>query len=216
MYPFSMYKSREMEAAFAKLGSYKPPSRKKVGGSLSDTLKQEVRQRVRNEIWKPGDTINIVADGSTNINGNCIQNVSLVTMDGLSFHWNSIDIKDIQETAEEVTKVIMDQIVNMTDGDFSRVNSFASDTCNTMKATWECISRDPRLKEAFMVPCDSHGIQLAVKDILKLDEAASVFAQGNIIVEKFHKAPLQLSRLRVIIKREYEKEQSLLGSIMTR
>jgi hypothetical protein len=32
MYPFSLYKSREMEAAFAKLGSYKPPSRKKVGG----------------------------------------------------------------------------------------------------------------------------------------------------------------------------------------
>jgi len=31
-------------------------------------------------------------------------------------------MKDIQETAEEVTKVIMDQIVNMTDGDFSRVS----------------------------------------------------------------------------------------------
>jgi hypothetical protein len=59
MYPFSMYKRREIEAAFAKLGSYKPPSRKKVGGSLSDTLKQEVQQRVRNEILKPGDTINI-------------------------------------------------------------------------------------------------------------------------------------------------------------
>jgi hypothetical protein len=125
-------------------------------------------------------------------------------------------MKDIQETAEEVTKVIMDQIVNMTDGDFSRVNFFASDTCNTMKATWECISQNPRLKEAFMVLCDSHRIQLVVKDILELDEVASVFAQGNTIIEKFHKAPLQLARLRVIIKREYKKEQSLLGSIMTR
>jgi hypothetical protein len=43
MYPFSIYKSREMEAAFAKLGSYKPPLRKKVRGSFSDTLKQEVQ-----------------------------------------------------------------------------------------------------------------------------------------------------------------------------
>jgi hypothetical protein len=67
-----------------------------------------------------------------------------------------------------------------------------------------------------MVLCDSHRIQLVVKDILELDEVASVFAQGNTIIEKFHKAPLQLARLRVIIKREYKKEQSLLGSIMTR
>jgi hypothetical protein len=133
--PFSLYEGEYMKDAFTKLGTYRPPLRGRVGGVLLDSLEVTVRQRIRDEILKPGDSINVVADGSTNITGTRIQNVSLVTMDGRSFHWNSIDMGNTRETADELKKLIVDQIIDMVgDNNFNHVNSFASNTCNTMGA----------------------------------------------------------------------------------
>jgi hypothetical protein len=66
-----------------------------------------------------------------------------------------------------------------------------------------------------MVPCDSHGKQLVIKDVLELDECATVFAMAAEVIEKFHRAPLQLARLRELQKKEYGKTQSLLSAVIT-
>ncbi len=48
-----------------------------------------------------------------------------------------------------------------------RINSVGTDTCNTMRDAWNQMARDPRAKHVFFIPCDSHGLQLLMKDIIE-------------------------------------------------
>ena len=66
-----------------------------------------------------------------------------------------------------------------------------------------------------MVPCDLHGIQLAKKDCLELEEVDGVFKMASKVIDKFHRAPLQLARLRAIMVREYGKVMGLLSLVIT-
>jgi len=36
-----------------------------------------------------------------------------------------------------------------------------------MRSAWKEAAKDPRLAYVFFVPCDSHGLQLLVKDIIQ-------------------------------------------------
>jgi hypothetical protein len=59
-----------------------------------------------------------------------------------------------------------EKIVELTNNNLLRVNSIATDTCPTMSAVWEITRKDPSLKHVLFVPCDAHGLQLVVKDML--------------------------------------------------
>jgi hypothetical protein len=161
MKPFSLFESEKWIDAFAEL-AYKPPRKDTIGGPLLEKLYESIRQRVKDEILKSGSLINIAVDESTNISNERIQNTSIITMDGQSFHWLSKDLGSTQQSADEIAKAVLTNLVDMTDGDLSLVNSLATDTCNTMKSTWEKLGQDERLKNCFFVPCDSHGIQLLI------------------------------------------------------
>ncbi len=43
-----------------------------------------------------------------------------------------------------------------------------------MRALWKSLKKDPRLEHIFCAPCDSHGIQLLIKDILSIKWYAGV------------------------------------------
>jgi hypothetical protein len=51
--------------------------------------------------------------------------------------------------------------------DLKRMSSLSTDTCATMQKTWTGLEKHPLLKHLFFVPCDSHGLQLLIKDILE-------------------------------------------------
>jgi hypothetical protein len=67
MKPFSLYKEEYIKDVFTKLGTYQPLLCGRVGDVLLDFLEVIVRQYIYDEILKPGDSINVVANKSINI-----------------------------------------------------------------------------------------------------------------------------------------------------
>jgi hypothetical protein len=70
-----------------------------------------------------------------------------------------------------------------------------------MKSVWEKLERILELRYCFMIPCDSHGLQLVMKDIvdlknLKALRAGSVFKQALEIVVFFYYSPLEYVRMQ--------------------
>jgi hypothetical protein len=51
-------------------------------------------------------------------------------------------------------------------GNLKKWTGFLSDTNNTQRRCWELISQDPELAYIYNIPCESHGHQLLIKDIL--------------------------------------------------
>jgi hypothetical protein len=62
------------------------------------------------------------------------------------------------------------------------------------------------------VPCDSHGLQLLIKDILKTEPFASTIAKAQTIVSTFHQAKKQYAILRT----KQEKPMAFILSVIIR
>jgi hypothetical protein len=101
----------------------------------------------------------------------------------------------------------------MVDGDFSRVNSLATDTCSTMRSLWTLFNQDPDTKHVFTIPCDSHGLQLLIKNILeKIQWFKEVFNIAQGISTKFRSSPKQLS----ILRKHQQKRRAFIAAVITR
>ncbi|KAG6080720.1 hypothetical protein E4U16_008195 [Claviceps sp. LM84 group G4] len=76
-----------------------------------------------------------------------------------------------------------------------RVNSITTDTCSTMIAFWRLLNEDPLTAHIFTVPCDSHGLQLLVKDVVTSEPMKGLISKAQSIVSKFRSSPnVELSR----------------------
>jgi len=104
-------------------------------------------------------------DESSNINNVRTCNISVHTGLG-SFHWLSEDIGARQVTSVNIVVWLQNHLQNLSNNNISRINSIATDMCATMLKTWEILHGFPDLKRIFCIPCDLHGTQLIVKDIL--------------------------------------------------
>jgi hypothetical protein len=56
----------------------------------------------------------------------------------------------------------------LTKGQLWRIISLATDTCPTNQNVWIHLSNHPKMKHVITVPCDSHSLQLLIKDLLTL------------------------------------------------
>ena len=74
----------------------------------------------------------------------------------------------------------------------------------------------PELKHCFFLPCDSHGLQLLVKDLLELPCYREIHNKVQTIVKAFVNAPLQLSCLRQCQLQLYGRKKALVLSVITR
>lgn len=70
-----------------------------------------------------------------------------------------------------------------------RINSVGTDTCNTMRDTWNRMARDFRAKHVFFIPCDSHALQLLMKDIIETTWFSDRFQSAQNVVTHFNKSP---------------------------
>ena len=98
----------------------------------------------------------------------------------------------------------------------SCINCVTKDTCSTMFSMWEQLESYDDFKHCLFIPCDSHGIQLLIKNILELPSFSSVIKQAQILVKAFRKAHLQYARLRENQLHFYGRHQSLILSVITR
>lgn len=84
-----------------------------------------------------------------------------------------------------------------------------------MFSMWEELESYEEFKHCLFIPCDSHGIQLLIKDVLKILAFSNIIDQAQL-VKAFRKAHLQYARLRENQLQIYGCYQSLILSIITR
>jgi len=120
-------------------------------------------------------------------------------------------------TAPAAAAWLRDHLLALSHQRLDRINSIATDTCATMRRMWIEIKKFEDLKHCFFIPCDSHGIQLLVKDVMTLiPQFNETIQQAQSIVKSFRHAPLQYARLHEFQMQCYGKHQSLVLSVITR
>ena len=213
--PFNIYESDAMKDALYKLNpTYKPPTRKAIATHLLDSAYESLKVKIDATILAQ-HFLNVISDESTNINNNRIFNISLHTSNG-ALYWLSEDIGEEQMTAGNIANMLKTRLRELSNGDLQRINTVATDTCPTMFSVWELMRADNDFKHIFFIPCDSHGLQLLVKDILLLTSFKIILDEAQAIVKAFKNSPLQLARLRAIQQVIYGEQRSLCLSIITR
>jgi hypothetical protein len=82
-----------------------------------------------------------------------------------------------------------------------------------MRKVWAVFNQDPNTKHIFTVPCDSHGLQLLIKDILEqIEWFKTIFNTTQRISTKFRTSPKQLSILHL----HQEKKKAFIVAVITR
>jgi len=213
--PFNVFENSFYKTFLHSLNpAYKPPSRNTIAGPLLDAVHSEVKTRA-DSLISTLSRINVITDESGNINGSRISNISVHSGYG-SLHYVSEDIRAKWMTAPAAAQWLRNHLNALSNSRLERINSIASDTCSTMRSMWTEIEKFDDLKHCLFVPCDSHSIQLLVKDLLQLPLFSETIQQAQCIVKSFRKAPLQYARLREFQLEYYKKTQSLVLSVITR
>jgi hypothetical protein len=76
------------------------------------------------------------------------------------------------------------------------INSVSTDTCSTIRLMWMHLRSKPRFQRTLFIPCDSHGLQFIIKDIISLDLFKDTITMCNKIVAHFRLTQKQLALLR--------------------
>jgi hypothetical protein len=66
-----------------------------------------------------------------------------------------------------------------------------------MQLIWKILIKTPGLEHIVTVPCDSHGLQLIIKDLLICPEIDKVFKAALSIVNRIRNAGKQLLLLGI-------------------
>jgi len=200
---FTFFTTPEWTAFFAKLG-YTPPGDYRLRIALLDDCYTDMKNEVA-KVFQASRHLGIVADESTDITNHRIQNVS-VMCNQTSYHWSSENLEDEEATADASVATIKAKAIEITNNDLNRLSSLSTDTCNTQRSVWKKVQMIPELKHVFTIPCDSHGLQLVIKDLIdpgkdeyrctipsKIREFCKEYTS---IISFFSGAPKQLGYLR--------------------
>jgi hypothetical protein len=98
---------------------------------------------------------------------------------GLYFH-NAI-IGSITNTAEYQAARVIDTIRSIT-GNLKKINLISGNTCSQIQKIFRVIEADSLLQYSFMIPCDAHGLQLLLGDILDFPPYYNIIKAVNAIV----------------------------------
>jgi Protein of unknown function (DUF 659)/hAT family C-terminal dimerisation region/BED zinc finger len=214
-HPFTKYENRyEKQFLFRLNPAYKPPTCQAIASDLLEEIYSNVKGRT-DVLIKHLDRINVSLDETTNIRSNRIVNISIHSVYS-SLHYLSKDVRSKRMTGSATAEWLRDDLLVLSNQRLDRVNSIVNDTCSTMRLMWSDIEKFDNLRHCFFIPCDSHRIQLLVKDILKLRGLNNTLQQAQCLAKSFRNAPLQYARLRDFQMEKYGKHQSLILSVMTR
>jgi hypothetical protein len=184
--------------------SYKPPSRKTITEDILPSLYSRLHDHLQHDVIDKAEYLNITHDASDDTALRRQLNISIVLPSGRSIFWRNIDTGSERHTAENLGAHIIREARAISRGNCSRINSFVSDTCSTARATTRMVLQDEDFKHCLQVDCDSHGLQLLFKDILKIPGLKGPFLDIIKSVTYFKTSALQYSRLR-------DKQVSLYG-----
>ncbi len=188
--PFSHYENKYVAAHLHGLdSSYKAPSHGVFVSHLLDQCYEEVKDKVDARFRAPR-FLNFYTDESNNIRKDSVINFPSHAAKGYGteggcFYIHSESNGARTMDAKTQAAWLITQMTQTTEGKLWRVNSLTTDTCNLIRALWKSLKKDPRLEHIFCALCDSHGIQLFIKDILSIKWYAGVIRRAQLIVRSF-------------------------------
>ena len=167
--------------------------------------------------------LNITVDETTNIRSQRVIVMTITTpMKSWFIHLKDMEDKTLDAPSSWILNRLQYLLLQLDKiADWKRINSVSTDTCSVMKSVWEKLEQTLELRHCFMIPCDSHGLQLFMKDIVdpkssKVPLAGEVFKSALEIVVFFHHSPLEYARMQAkqIEKCGYRK--ALIASVVAR
>lgn len=183
----NLFEGYYLQALFQRLNSaWKIPSATTFAATLLDKEYEAIKKLVLSTLLA-SEHINFVTGGSSDINHNQINNLSVLTQIG-ALQLVSEDILGMVHSANILAEWTYNQFLDWTGGNLTKVNSLATDTEKKMRKMWKILATMPGLSHVFFVPCDSHGLQLLMKDIAGLAWFKELFHQAQAIPVYFHKA----------------------------
>lgn len=214
--PFTLYESPTMKQALYRLNpSFKPPTRQKIADELLEEAYIKTKIQVDDYLSTLGE-LNVIIDESSNVNKARIANISIHTSIG-SFHWLSEDLGSLQSNAVNIADWLENHLKTLTNNNLQLINSCAADTCPTMLSMHEELRKKPGLKHVFVVPCDSHGIQLLIQDLIKsIPQFRKVHDDAQTLAKAFKNAHLQYARLRDLQRERYQRTWAIVLAVATR
>ena len=120
------------------------------------------------------DTLNIIFDATDNINNERVLNICVQIPHEVAFYWTIINTHAVELTAENYLLLLAPILAEITANNPQRINSFSTDSCNTMRALRQYIQATSDFEHCFWVLCDLHGLQLLIKGLLSLLDFASI------------------------------------------
>jgi hypothetical protein len=224
--PFALYEDPAMQEFIRKLQpDFTPPSAKTIGGRLLDLCYDETFNEVLDAIKRSENGINISMDESSTSVRDRIINYSIITSNGRS-HCMKLELVDAGASTAERQAEWLDKAIDTLEkafkerfgqqGGFPLINSVGTDTCTTMRSLWGKLHQRNRFTNTFFIPCDSHGLQLLVKDILCHPLFSETMILSSHIASHFRNCHKQLALLRKFQREIYGKEYALALAVLTR
>lgn len=205
--PFGHYEDKYVrDHPFHINPKYLPPERKALSGHILAECYRVVYSKVEIRLRAPR-WLNFYTDESDNIRRERVINFLAHAppgcgTDGGCFYWNSEVNGAKTMDAETQLEYVLRQATIATDRRLWRMNSLATDTCATMRSLWAKIQATPQLRHVFCVPCDSHGIQLFLKDIFRIPWWKDTIKHAQLVVRSFRAAHKEYAVLQDFQLRE--------------
>jgi hypothetical protein len=192
------------------------PSRREIATTLLDAQYERTSMAIQTLI-RSEPFLNFSLDESTNIRRERIQNLCINCPSYGAFYQLSESLEDRTMNARSCADWAI-QAMEDAKGDrpWSELNSLVMDTCATQMNSALLISQFPNLKHLFIIGCDSHGLQLLVKDIIQKSRFREVFNQAQDVVQAFSTSPKQLAILRQHMASSIGGVRSFALSVITR
>ena len=133
-----------------------PPSRSTILDVWLPEIYVKTRQSVLERIIKPASMLNIVFDASEDTQGHRQVNISVATPERPAVFWKMVDTGSQRHTGVEMALIVKEAMHDLVeDQGWSKINAFATDTCNAALSACRSLMSYPELKHTYHVYCDS-------------------------------------------------------------
>lgn len=201
--PFNLLESNYWQEAISALDpTYSVPTRYMISNSLLDSEYERI-QKETTEIINQAESLAIVMDGWSDINGKSTVNFIVTTPK--PFFYKCVYPGTNHETAVYLftqLKALIDEIGP------SKIVAVVTDNTNNMKAMWRMVESE--YEHIFAVGCASHTLNLLMKDIAKLQKFKSCIDLVTKIIKYIKKRHLELAYFEKIQTEKYGNNKTTL------
>jgi Protein of unknown function (DUF 659) len=213
--PFTIFEKPAMLKLHYHLNpAYRPPTARQLASTLLneayDTVKKEV-----DAVIDENSALGITFDETSNVNSDRILNITISTRRGIFYYLNVV-LPTETASSQLITEIVYKALISVSRNRIDRINAVSTDTCKTIRSIWRILQRQPGLEYCFMIPCDSHGLQLLIMDILKSSPFAILTENANQLVGHLKHSSKRLTILRDLQQKEYSKPRALKMANSTR